>query len=116
MKIPGLGRRSLVGRLVLLAAGWSLAVLIVTGLSLTAFFQQAALSRFDLGLTDLIDGLNAGVSVEDGEVRAPALTDTRALRVYSGRYWKIAEPGPNGAVRLIVQSRSMFDQDLKIPP
>lgn len=116
MKIPGLGRRSLVGRLVLLAAGWSLAVLIVTGLSLTAFFQQAALSRFDLGLTDLIDGLNAGVSVEDGEVRAPALTDTRALRVYSGRYWKIAEPGPNHTVRLIVQSRSMFDQDLKIPP
>ena len=63
-----MGRRSLVGRLVLLAAGWSVAVLIVTGLSLTAFFQQAALSRFDLGLTDLIEGLNAGVSVEDGKV------------------------------------------------
>ena len=116
MKIPGLGRRSLVGRLVLLAAGWSLAVLIVTGLSLTAFFQQAALSRFDLGLVDLIEGLNAGVSVEDGKVVAPALTDTRALRVYSGRYWQIAEPGPNNTVKLIVPSRSLFDQDLKIPP
>lgn len=116
MKIPGLGRRSLVGRLVLLAAGWSLAVLIVTGLSLTAFFQQAALSRFDLGLVDLIQGLNAGVSVEDGKVVAPALTDTRALRVYSGRYWQIAEPGPNNTIKLIVPSRSLFDQDLKIPP
>lgn len=116
MKLPVMGRRSLVGRLVLLAAGWSLAVLIVTGLSLTAFFQQAALSRFDLGLVDLIEGLNAGVSVEDGKVIAPALTDARALRVYSGRYWKIAEPGPNNTARLIVQSRSMFDQDLKIPP
>ncbi len=116
MKIPGLGRRSLVGRLVLLAAGWSLAVLIVTGLSLTAFFQQAALSRFDLGLVDLIEGLNAGVSVEDGKVVAPALTDTRALRAYSGRYWQIAEPGPNNTIKLIVPSRSLFDQDLKVPP
>jgi signal transduction histidine kinase len=116
VKLPDLGRRSLVGRLVLLAAGWSLAVLIVTGLSLTAFFQQAALSRFDLGLVDLVEGLNAGIGVEDGKVVAPALTDTRALRVYSGRYWQIAEPGPNNTIKLIVPSRSLFDQDLKIPP
>lgn len=116
MRLPALGRRSLVGRLVLLAAGWSLAVLIVTGLSLTAFFQQAALSRFDLGLADLIEGLNAGVSVEDGKVIAPALTDTRALRVYSGRYWQIAEPGPNNTIKLIVPSRSLFDRELTIPP
>ena len=111
-----MGRRSLVGRLVLLATGWSLAVLIVTGLSLTAFFQQAALSRFDLGLVDLIEGLNAGVSVEDGRVVAPPLTDTRALRVYSGRYWQVAEPGPNNTIKIIVQSRSLFDQDLRLPP
>ncbi|HRD28967.1 MAG TPA: sensor histidine kinase [Caulobacter sp.] len=113
--MPGMGRRSLVGRLVLLAAGWSLAVLIVTGLSLTAFFQQAALSRFDLGLVDLIEGLNAGVSVEDGRVIAPALTDARALRVYSGRYWQIAEPGPNNTIKVIVPSRSLFDRELSIP-
>jgi len=115
VKLPGMGRRSLVGRLVLLAAGWSLAVLIVTGLSLTAFFQQAALSRFDLGLVDLIEGLNAGVSVEDGRVIAPALTDARALRVYSGRYWQIAEPGPNNTIKVIVPSRSLFDRELSIP-
>lgn len=115
MKLPGMGRRSLVGRLVWLAAGWSLAVLIVTGLSLTAFFQQAALSRFDLGLVDLIEGLNAGVSVEGGKVVAPALTDTRALRVYSGRYWQIAEPGPNNTIKVLVPSRSLFDRELSIP-
>lgn len=110
-----MGRRSLVGRLVLLAAGWSLAVLIVTGLSLTAFFQQAALSRFDLGLADLVEGLNAGVSVEDGKVVAPALTDTRALRVYSGRYWQIAEPTATGGIKVLVPSRSLFDRELSIP-
>ncbi len=115
MKLPVLGRHSLVGRLVLLAAGWSLVVLIVTGLSLTAFFRQAALSRFDLGLVDLVEGLNAGVSVEEGKVVAPALTDTRALRVYSGRYWQIAEPAANNTIKVIVQSRSLFDQDLKVP-
>lgn len=114
-RLPGLSRRSLVGRLVLLAAGWSVIVLIVTGVALTAFFQQAALRRFDLGLVDLTQGLGAGISIEDGKVIAPPLTDTRALRVYSGRYWQLAEHAPSGKVRLIVRSRSLFDQDLKIP-
>lgn len=114
-RLPGLSRRSLVGRLVLLAAGWSVIVLIVTGVALTAFFQQAALRRFDLGLVDLTQGLNAGISIEDGKVIAPPLTDTRALRVYSGRYWQLAEHAPSGKVRLIVRSRSLFDRDLKIP-
>lgn len=113
--LPGLSRRSLVGRLVLLAAGWSLIVLIVTGVALTAFFQQAALRRFDLGLVDLTQGLGAGISIENGKVIAPPLTDTRALRVYSGRYWQLAEHAPSGKVRLIVRSRSLFDQDLAIP-
>ena len=116
MKPPNRRRRSLVGRLVLLAAGWSLAALIITGVSLTAFFHQAALRRFDLGLIDLIDGLAAGTTVEDGQVIAPLLVDTRATRVYSGRYWQIAEPATGGRIRIDVRSRSLFDQDLKIPP
>jgi len=114
-RLPGIGRRSLTGRLVLLAAGWSVIVLIVTGLALTAFFQQAALRRFDLGLVDLTQGLNAGISVEGGKVIAPALTDTRALRVYSGRYWQLAEHAPSGKIKPLERSRSLFDLDLKIP-
>ena len=115
--LPGLHRRSLVGRLVLLAAGWSIIVLIVTGVALTAFFQQAALRRFDLGLVDLTEGLSAGISVEDGKVVAPPLTDARALRVYSGRYWQLAEHAPGGKIRPIegARSRSLFDMDLKAP-
>jgi hypothetical protein len=34
-----------------------LAALVVTGLVLTALFQQAALSRFDQGLNDVVQGL-----------------------------------------------------------
>lgn len=116
-RLPALGVRSLVGRLVLLAAGWSVIVLVVTGIALTAFFQQAALRRFDLGLVDVTQGLNAGIGVEGGKVVAPPLTDSRALRVYSGRYWQLAEHAPGGKIRVLNRnrSRSLFDMDLKIP-
>lgn len=117
LRLPALGRRSLVGRLVLLAAGWSVIVLIVTGVALTAFFQQAALRRFDRGLVDVSQDLNAGMSVEDGKVVAPPLTDSQALRVYSGRYWQLAEHAPGGKIRPLDgnRSRSLFDMDLKMP-
>ena len=107
---------SLVGRLVWLAAGWSLAVLFATGLALSAIFQQAAISRFDLGLTDVADALYAGSTVDQtGEVLAPALTDARALRAFSGKYWEIAESGPKG-LRPIARSRSLWDSELAAPP
>ena len=107
-------RPSLVRRLVLLASGWSLMVLVVTGLVLTALFHQAALSRFDQGLNDVVQGLYAGSSLdESGQVLAPALTDVRALRAYSGRYWQIAEPVAGDGLRALVRSRSLFDAELK---
>jgi hypothetical protein len=74
------GRPSLVRRLVILAAGWSLAVMLVSALVMTLLFQQAALRRFDQGLGELIDNLVAGATLDDkGRVLAPALTDLRAL-------------------------------------
>ncbi len=105
---------SLVGRLVLLATGWSLLALIITGVLLTTFFQQAALRRFDLTLADVTDSLNSGVSVESGKVIAPALVDARATRAYSGRYWAISEHAPGGAVRMLVGSYSLFDKQLAV--
>jgi signal transduction histidine kinase len=116
-RLPAIGRRSLTGRLVLLAAVWSILVIVVTGVALSAFFQQAALRRFDLGLVDLTQGLNAGISIENGRVIAPPLTDTRALRVYSGRYWQLAEHADNGKIRPVEggRSRSLFDTELKAP-
>ena len=93
------GRPSLVRRLILLAAAWSLAVLVVAGLSLSAFFDHAATARFDDELSDNIDELLAGTSTEAGHIAAPTLTDPRALRVYSGDYWEIATPNEAGAAR-----------------
>ena len=107
-------RPSLVRRLVLLASGWSLMVLVVTGLVLTALFHQAALSRFDQGLNDVVQGLYSGSSLDEGgQVLAPSLTDVRALRAYSGRYWQIAEPASGDGLRALVRSRSLFDAELQ---
>lgn len=109
-------RPSLVRRLVLLASVWSLAALVLTGLVLTALFQQAALSRFDQGLNDVVQGLYSGSSVEaDGRVSAPPITDIRSLRAYSGRYWQVAEPGSGGRLMALIRSRSLFDAELKVP-
>ena len=116
MKLEALRRPSLVRRLVILAAGWSLTVLLISAVVLALLFQQAALRRFDQGLSELIDNLLAGTTVaESGEVLAPALTDIRALRAYSGRYWQIVEPLPDGQWRIIVRSRSLWDAELTAP-
>ena len=110
-----LRRPSLARRLVLLAVGWSFAALVISAVVLALLFQQAALRRFDAGLSDLIDNLISGSTVEGGEVLAPALTDLRALRAYSGRYWAITEPKAGGGVRTLVPSRSLWDSELAVP-
>ena len=107
---------SLAKRLVLLAAVWSLAVLLVTGLAQTYLFHQEAIARFDEDLSDVADGLYAGASVDDqGQVDAPALTDSRATRAYSGKYWEIAEAGADGRLRWWARSRSLWDSELAGP-
>lgn len=113
-----LRRPSLARRLVLLAVGWSFAALVIVAVVLALLFQQAALRRFDASLSDLIDNLIAGSTIEDGQVVAPALTDLRALRALSGRYWQVAQPMPDGTAEAIegLTSRSLFDAELETPP
>jgi signal transduction histidine kinase len=110
---------SLVGRLVALAAGWCVLLLIAAGLVLTYSFHAAAIDRFDHSLSDDMDDLYAGASVgPDGEVFAPPLTDVRATRVYSGKYWEIAELRADGKVHALTggRSRSLWDaEDIGVP-
>jgi signal transduction histidine kinase len=113
----GTPNSSLVRRLVVLAAGWSVAVLVVSAVVLVLLFQQAVLRRFDQSLSELIDNLLAASTIGDrGEVIAPALTDERALRAFSGKYWVIAEPTADGRARSLVRSRSLWDAELAVPP
>jgi signal transduction histidine kinase len=110
-----LGRASLVGRLVLLAAAWSLAVVVLAGVALSAFFSHAATQRFDNGLDEALDGLVAGASVEAGQINPPTFTEPRTLRAYSGAYWEIAQV--NGeALASAARSRSLWDRVLSPPP
>ncbi|MBO9545684.1 ATP-binding protein [Caulobacter sp.] len=109
-----LRRRSLVRRLVLFAGGWTLLVVLVAGVFLTVQFREAAIRRFDQSLAVLTDDLYAGSTIEDGQLRAPFLTDIRATRAYSGRYWVILDKTPDGAMRPVVRSRSLIDSDLML--
>jgi signal transduction histidine kinase len=111
------GKPSLVRRLVVLAGVWNLVVLVVAGVFLTAQFRDAAIRRFDQSLAVLTDDLYAGSSIEAGVLKAPFLTDIRATRAYSGRYWTIFDQPPGGGgLNVIERSRSLFDSDLVIPP
>ena len=114
----GLRQPSLARRLVILAAGWSLGALVVVAVVLALLFQQAALRRFEQALGVLIDNLIAGSTVEAGQAVAPAFTDARALRAYSGLYWTIGEPDAKGGVRTSTpsRSRSLWDTELATPP
>lgn len=111
-------QRSLVERLVLAAVGWCLALLIIAGAALTGAFNHAAVARLDHSLSEDADDLYAGAAVgPSGEVFAPALTDVRATRAYSGKYWELAEMGDDGALHSLARSRSMFDaEDLPARP
>jgi signal transduction histidine kinase len=112
----GLRHPSLARRLVLLALGWSLAALLVFIVVCAVLFYQAAIRRVDQTLGELTDNLVTYSTVEDGKVFAPPLTDERALRAYSGRDWEIAEVGPDGKIRPIARSYSLFDAVLNPPP
>jgi signal transduction histidine kinase len=110
-----LQRPSLVRRLIALAAAWSLVLLVVAGVSLSAFFTNAVVNRFDDDLSQTIDGLVAGASAENGQVIGPRFSDPRAMRAYSGEYWEIAEAGPNGGLQALARSRSLWDRALAPP-
>ncbi len=95
---------------------WIIAALIAAGVALNIFYRQATVSRFEKAVFEVAEGLLARTTVTDqGLVEAPVLIDARATRTYSGRYWQIAEPTPQG-IRPLVRSRSLLDSELTGPP
>lgn len=108
-------RRSLVRRLVVLAAIWSFAVLVVGGIALSVFINQANLRSFDDGILDSLNELIAGTVFENEQIAPPNFSDTRTLLVYSGQYWQIATPDGKGGLTVLARSRSLWDQALARP-
>jgi signal transduction histidine kinase len=107
---------SLVRRLVVLAAVWSLAVLAVAGVSLSLYFDHTATVRIDDGLAQAVDGLLAGVTVEGGVLTPPVASDPLDQRAYSGQYWEVAVPDGAGGLRGMLRSRSLWDRAISPPP
>ena len=120
--LKALRRPSLVRSLIWMAAVLGMVALVSAAGGLTWFFQHTSLNRVDITLSERLDDLIAGSSVEDDpqsgpQVIAPALTDQAALRAYSGHYWQIAEANGQGGLRVLgFPSRSLFDGELKPPP
>lgn len=94
--------------------------LLITGFALTKFAERAAVQRLDGALSVDLDDLYAGVSVgPEGAVFAPAITDARATRPYSGKYWQVGAGDAAGRVKALpdARSRSLWDaEDLHVPP
>ena len=116
-RLPEFGQRSLVGRLVGLATGWCLLLLVGMGVALSMFFDHAALSRIDQDLNELAaNSLYAATGVDaNGAVSVPPLIDGRAMRAYSGVYWQVADWPGDGRLHALARSRSLFDQVLNAP-
>lgn len=74
----------------LLAAGWSLAVLVIAGFALNTLFRTTAQDRFDRSLAEQADNL-LSIAVVDptGAVVVPPMSDPKTARGFSGRYWAI---------------------------
>lgn len=108
---------SLVRRLVWLAAAWIIAALLLTGLALSAFFQQSTLRQFDRGLDATVTALLAGTNIDaDGTVLPAVLGDAAHQRAYSGVYHQLGELGPGGRLIVLSRSRSLWDAELALPP
>jgi signal transduction histidine kinase len=120
--LESLRRPSLVRSLIWMAAVLGLVALVTAAGAMTWFFQHTAVSRVDTSLSEKLDDLYAGTTVESyatgPEVIAPALTDQAALRAYSGHYWEVAEadPASPGGLKVIQPSRSLFDAEIHPPP
>ena len=107
--------RSLTRRLIWLASGWIVLALIITGMVLTNQFQESALRRLGNVLSASIDELvvRSTVTPQDAVV-TPQIMDARTLRVFSGKYWVVAEPDGD-ALRTLTRSQSLYDADLVVP-
>ena len=101
-------------RLLLAAASFILAAIVLSGLGLTVLFERHVERWIDgeLGthLDQLIAGLDTGPDNELVVARPPV--DPRFEQPFSGLYWEVAVE-PDGPV---MRSRSLWDFEIALPP
>ncbi len=105
--------RSLKLRLLLGAAIWIVAALLVAGLILAELFAQHVHDRFRIELGHHLDQLAAALDIDDGATQpliVRPLSDPRFERPLSGLYWQVSADGA-----VVLRSRSLWDQVLDLP-
>ena len=107
--------RSLTRRLILLAAGWIVAALIVTGFVLTSQFQESGLRRLGGVLNATIDTLAFKTAASPTAVITPQILDEQTQQPLSGKYWATAELDGHGGLRVLTRSLSIWDSDIPAP-
>lgn len=107
--------RSLTRRLIWLASGWIVIALVLTGWVLTTQFQESALRRLGASLNETLDQVVLAATATPEGVTVGPILDQRTLSIYSGKYWAVAELTPEGRVRFLARSRSLWDADLLVP-
>jgi signal transduction histidine kinase len=109
-------RPSLVRRLVVLAAAWSLSSLVIVGVILTLRFENAAQGRLEDRVAETIQILAAKTDVvSGGQLVAPTLTNPRYSITYSGSYWQVAEVSPTNQLIPVFSNRSLLDSFIAGP-
>lgn len=108
--------QSLTRRLIWLASAWIVLALFLAGWALTNQYQESALRRLGAVLSDTIDEVVVATNAApDGSLTLDEVRDDRTLRPLSGKYWAVAEPGPDGRLRILVRSPSLAGESLTIP-
>lgn len=108
-------RGSLAGRLIWLAAAWSILALILTGFLLTTSFRDSANRRLESSLQATDIEVAAVTRVQGDYVVTPPVQDARTLRAYSGKYWSVVEVDPQSGFHPLTRSQSLFDYGLPAP-
>ena len=107
-----LSARSIASRLFLSAAFWSILILAVAGLGLSALNKQWSEANFDDQLGVYLKALVANVAVptEEGKAAAPAAIAPQFELAFSGWYWQITRTDVNPPE--IRASKSLFATQL----
>ena len=112
-------RASLAFRLFAGAAAWALALLLLGAVALTTLYQRSVLRTMDDRLSSVVESLVAAAETDPGGgiVLARRPSDPAFDRVFSGRYWQIADAPEmeGGGHEALVVSRSLWDEVLAPP-
>ena len=107
--------RSLTRRLIWLASAWILVALVAAALVLTQAFQESALRRLGAMLNETVDEIVVAASRTPPGERIGQIQDARTLRLLSGKYWQILEVEPDGRLRSLARSASLWNYDISLP-